>query len=54
MKIAPFAVEQWMKAYETKCRYNLAETCVDSYANGSAILDEGLRRTSGFLRRLVS
>lgn len=30
MKIAPFAVEQWMNAYETKCRYNLAETCVDS------------------------
>lgn len=30
MRITPFAVEQWMNAYETKCRYNLAETCVES------------------------
>jgi aspartate/methionine/tyrosine aminotransferase len=30
MKITPFAVEQWMNAHETSCRYNLAETCVDS------------------------
>jgi aspartate/methionine/tyrosine aminotransferase len=31
------------------------EGCVRiGYANGSAILEEGLRRTSGFLRRLVS
>lgn len=30
MKITPFAVEQWMNSYETKCRYNLAETCVAS------------------------
>ncbi len=30
MKILPFAVEQWMNAYETRCRYNLAETCVES------------------------
>lgn len=30
MHIAPFAVEQWMNAYETRCRYNLAETCVAS------------------------
>jgi aspartate/methionine/tyrosine aminotransferase len=30
MKIAPFAVEQWMNAHETKCRFNLAETCVES------------------------
>lgn len=30
MKIAPFAVEQWMNEYETRCRYNLAETCVES------------------------
>ncbi len=30
MRITPFAVEQWMNAYETKCRYNLAETCVAS------------------------
>ena len=30
MQIRPFAVEQWMNAHETRCRYNLAETCVDS------------------------
>lgn len=30
MKITPFAVEQWMNEFETRCRYNLAETCVAS------------------------
>lgn len=30
MRIAPFAVEQWMNAYETRCELNLAETCVES------------------------
>lgn len=30
MKIEPFAVEEWMNAYETGARYNIAETCVDS------------------------
>lgn len=30
MKIDHFAVEIWMNAYETRCRYNIAETCVDS------------------------
>lgn len=30
MHITPFAVEQWMNAHETHCRYNLAETCVES------------------------
>ena len=30
MKIKPFAVEEWMNAYETRARYNIAETCVDS------------------------
>jgi aspartate/methionine/tyrosine aminotransferase len=30
MRITPFAVEQWMNANETKCRFNLAETCVAS------------------------
>lgn len=30
MKITPFAVEQWMNEFETKCRHNLAETCVAS------------------------
>lgn len=30
MKIAPFAIEEWMNKYETQARYNLAETCVKS------------------------
>ncbi|UVL86095.1 aminotransferase [Pseudomonas sp. B21-028] len=30
MKIKEFGVEIWMNAYETKCAYNLAETCVES------------------------
>ena len=30
MKIQPFKVEEWMNAYETRARYNIAETCVDS------------------------
>ncbi|SAL80244.1 transaminase [Caballeronia terrestris] len=30
MKIKDFGVERWMDLYETKCAYNLAETCVES------------------------
>ncbi len=30
MKISPFGVEIWMNDYETRCRYNLAETCAES------------------------
>jgi aspartate/methionine/tyrosine aminotransferase len=30
MRIHPFGVEIWMNAYETRCAYNLAETCVES------------------------
>lgn len=30
MQIEPFAVEQWMNAYENHCKFNLAETCVHS------------------------
>ena len=30
MKIRDFAIEMYMNAYETKCWYNLAETCVSS------------------------
>ena len=48
MKIMPFGVEQWMDLYETKCTYNLAETCVDSLS-----LDEleGLIGEKGFFYR---
>ncbi len=30
MKIKPFEVEEWMNAYETGAKYNIAETCVNS------------------------
>ncbi len=30
MEIRTFKVEQWMNEYENDCRYNLAETCIDS------------------------
>ena len=30
MRITPFAVEEWMNAYEDGAKYNIAETCVDS------------------------
>lgn len=30
MKIRPFGVEQWMNDWENNCKYNLAETCVES------------------------
>ena len=45
MKIAPFAVEQWMNAYETKCRYNLAETCVESLTIAELLEMAGQRAT---------
>lgn len=30
MKIEEFGIERWMDLYENRCRYNLAETCVES------------------------
>ncbi len=30
MQIEEFAVERWMDRYETTCKYNLAESCVES------------------------
>ena len=30
MQIEPFKVEIWMNDWETRCTYNLAETCVAS------------------------
>ncbi len=58
MRIREFAVEQWMNRYETECRYNLAETCVESLTvnellelcgRPQATIDElrGLRLTYG-------
>ena len=31
MDIRTFKVERWMDEYETRCKYNLAETCTDSF-----------------------
>ena len=41
MHIEPFGVELWMNEWETKCEWNLAETCVES------ITIEELLRLSG-------
>lgn len=30
LHIEPFGVEEWMNRYETKAKYNIAETCVES------------------------
>jgi len=45
MKIKEFGVEIWMNAYETQCRYNLAETCVESITLGQ-LLDFAGKRES--------
>lgn len=37
MKIRPFAVEEWMNAYETRCEFNLAETCVAAMTIGELL-----------------
>lgn len=42
MKIAAFSVERWMDRHETRCRYNLAESCVDSLAVGDLLSLAGL------------
>ncbi len=59
MKIREFGVETWMNRWETRCRFNLAETCVESLTagqllelagiDGSAFLDElrGIKLTYG-------
>ena len=56
MKIEDFAVEIWMNAHETRCRYNIAESCVDSITVGallgafmSAALIASLTATGGVL-----
>jgi aspartate/methionine/tyrosine aminotransferase len=37
MRIEPFGVEIWMNAWETRCRYNLAETCAWSLSIGELL-----------------
>jgi len=45
MKIREFGVEIWMNAYETRCRYNLAETCVESLKVEQLLEIAGLKET---------
>ncbi len=42
MDIKSFKVERWMDEYETKCKYNLAETCIDSLTVREVIAMAGL------------
>lgn len=45
MKIEPFGVEQWMNEFETKCEWNIAETCVESLTLGELLDMAGQRET---------
>jgi aspartate/methionine/tyrosine aminotransferase len=45
MRIRPFGVEQWMNAYETRCDWNLAETCVESLTVAELLEMAGLAGT---------
>lgn len=45
MNITPFGVEMWMNAWETKCEFNLAETCVASLTIGELLLLTGQNAT---------
>lgn len=53
MKIKPFAVEEWMNAYETGARYNIAETCVDSISLDGLFRLAGVDREA-FLSKLCA
>jgi aspartate/methionine/tyrosine aminotransferase len=41
VKIAPFAVEQWMNAHEERARFNMGETCVESLTLGELLALDG-------------
>src|ERR1700722_20193322 len=51
MRIRPFAVEQWMNANELRCRYNLAETCVESLTVAQLLEITG--KTDSILKELL-
>ena len=51
MKIDDFAVEIWMNRYETVCRYNIAESCVDSITLGALLEMAG--RTDDFAAEIA-
>ena len=53
MKIKPFAVEEWMNAWEVGAKYNIAETCVDSISMNELFERTGEDKTE-FLNRLCA
>ena len=53
MKIKPFAVEEWMNAWEVGAKYNIAETCVDSISMNELFELTGEDETE-FLNRLCA
>lgn len=53
MKIKPFAVEEWMNAWEVGARYNIAETCVDSVSM-DALFELTGEDKQAFLERLCA
>ena len=53
MKIKPFAVEEWMNAWEVGAKYNIAETCVDSISMNDLFELTGEDKTE-FLNRLCA
>ena len=53
MKIKPFAVEEWMNAWEVGAKYNIAETCVDSISVNELFALTGEEKTS-FLNEFCS
>jgi aspartate/methionine/tyrosine aminotransferase len=46
MRITDFGVEIWMNRWETSCRYNLAETCVDSITVDELLALAGIDRAA--------
>ena len=53
MKIKPFAVEEWMNAWEVGAKYNIADTCVDSISMNELFELTGEDKTE-FLNRLCA
>lgn len=52
MRIRDFGVEKWMNRWETACRYNLAETCVESLTVDELLGLAGMDR-GAFLEQLA-
>lgn len=48
MHIEPFGVEIWMNEWETKCKWNLAETCVESMTIAELLALAGKNNTDLF------